>query len=276
MDLLNVFYHDRMVADSRGYSPSASKPKKVVSDWIGLGLPVSIRTFKPIAPTDLLTAHHPAFIRGILSGEIENGHDNRFIDIAHACMWTGGSMCYAAMDASSGKGQVACSPSSGFHHAGYDSCHGFCTFNSLIVAAVMVAKERSIRVGILDMDYHYGDGTEDIIERLKLDIPHRTGMGKECIDRDFVRATIKEMDVGLILYQAGADQHIDDPLGGLFTDEQLYQRDLIVFEACKELGVSVAWNLAGGYQRDEGGGIEPVLRIHRSTFCACMLVHGKL
>jgi hypothetical protein len=30
-----------------------------------------------------------------------------------------------------------------------------------------------------------------------------------------------------------------------------------------------AWNLAGGYQKDAQGGIEPVLAIHRRTMQAC-------
>jgi hypothetical protein len=33
----------------------------------------------------------------------------------------------------------------------------------------------------------------------------------------------------------------------------------------------VAWNLAGGYQRDENGEILPVLQIHDNTMKACLL-----
>jgi acetoin utilization deacetylase AcuC-like enzyme len=33
----------------------------------------------------------------------------------------------------------------------------------------------------------------------------------------------------LLLYQAGADAHINDPLGGWMTTEQLARRDHIVF-----------------------------------------------
>ena len=53
----------------------------------------------------------------------------------------------------------------------------------------------------------------------------------------------------LILYQAGADPHIDDPLGGWLTTKQLQQRDKRVFSASAEWKIPVAWNLAGGYQR---------------------------
>jgi hypothetical protein len=53
------------------------------------------------------------------------------------------------------------------------------------------------------------------------------------------------------------------------TNEQLAERDEIVFRTCAEVGLPVAWNLAGGYQVDAGGGIAPVLEIHRQTMKAC-------
>ncbi|MEI6269080.1 MAG: hypothetical protein WCP01_09395, partial [Methylococcaceae bacterium] len=72
------------------------------------------------------------------------------------------------------------------------------------------------------------------------------------------------------LYQAGADPHIDDPLGGWMTTLQLYQRDMIVFKTAREMNLPVAWNLAGGYQRDENGELLPVLQIHDNTMKACL------
>ena len=73
----------------------------------------------------------------------------------------------------------------------------------------------------------------------------------------------------VLLYQAGADPHIDDPLGGWLTTDQLFRRDRLVFKSAQALGIPIAWNLAGGYQRDADGGIEPVLAIHRNTMRAC-------
>ena len=77
---------------------------------------------------------------------------------------------------------------------------------------------------------------------------------------------VKPHEFDLVLYQAGADSHVDDPLGGIFTTAQMAQRDELVFWSAKTLGIPVAWNLAGGYQRDETGGIEPVLKLHRQTY----------
>jgi hypothetical protein len=69
---------------------------------------------------------------------------------------------------------------------------------------------------------------------------------------------------------------VKDPLGGWMTTQQLVRRDQIVFATAKELRLPVAWNLAGGYQRDAAGGIEPVLEIHRNTMKACVSVYGRV
>ena len=70
----------------------------------------------------------------------------------------------------------------------------------------------------------------------------------------------------LILYQAGADVHKDDPLGGVLSTEQMACRDRMVFEGARACRLPLAWNLAGGYQRDEEGTILPVLRLHEQTY----------
>jgi acetoin utilization deacetylase AcuC-like enzyme len=77
----------------------------------------------------------------------------------------------------------------------------------------------------------------------------------------------------ILLYQAGADPHVKDPLGGWLTTEQLARRDRIVFAGAKRMGLPVAWDLAGGYQHDASGGISPVLEIHRNTMSACAEVY---
>jgi acetoin utilization deacetylase AcuC-like enzyme len=79
----------------------------------------------------------------------------------------------------------------------------------------------------------------------------------------------------LILYSAGVDAHIEDPLGGMLTTEQLGKRDEMMFAIAKRLGIPVAFNLAGGYQRDADGGISKVVQLHLDTFSAALRVHGQ-
>jgi len=81
-------------------------------------------------------------------------------------------------------------------------------------------------------------------------------------------------DCDVLLYQAGADPHIEDPLGGWLTTAQMRERDRVVFTVCQEMALPVAWNLAGGYQRDAQGSIRPVLEIHDNTMAVCVQVYG--
>ena len=73
-------------------------------------------------------------------------------------------------------------------------------------------------------------------------------------------------DCDLLIYQAGADPHVNDPLGGFLTTAELSERDRIVFSVAKSIGIPVVWNLAGGYQEP----LSRVLEIHRNTMIACV------
>nr|WP_283938295.1 histone deacetylase family protein [Sphingomonas brevis] len=47
------------------------------------------------------------------------------------------------------------------HHAGRDYCGGYCYLNNAAIAARR-AQQKGLRVAILDIDYHHGNGTQDI------------------------------------------------------------------------------------------------------------------
>ena len=155
-----------MSCPSGGFSPSGEKPAAVYADLFEQQL-IEPMAFEPVSRDDLCLAHSRAYVEGVFSGTTNNGHGNRNLDVAESTRWTVGSMVAAAREAV--RSRVACSPSSGFHHACYGAGAGFCTFNGLIVACRKLLAEGLVRrVGILDCDWHYGDGTDDIIRRLNL------------------------------------------------------------------------------------------------------------
>lgn len=71
-------------------------------------------------------------------------------------------------------------------------------------------------------------------------------------------------DCDLLIYQAGADQYIADPLGGLLSTVELAKHDQIVFSVAKSIGIPVVLTLAGGYQEP----VARVLEINRNTMMA--------
>lgn len=279
LNRIPVFYTPQMVADADSFSPSASKPAAVVNSWLQLGIPMDIIAPEPVTAEDLGRAHLPAYVEAILSCRAANGFGNRSEAVAKSLPFTSGAMLAAARTAMR-NGRVAVAPCSGFHHAGYSHGAGFCTFNGLMVAAMALRASGVVsRVGILDFDQHYGDGTDHIIDRLCVDWISHFSAGQHYhfpVEAKRFLASIPDLVAGMkgcdvILYQAGADPHIDDPLGGWLTTRQLFERDRLVFEAAARMGIPVAWNLAGGYQTP----LRKVLEIHDGTMRACAGVNLK-
>ena len=272
-----VFDTPLMVANADSFSPSAAKPAAVVESWLKRGIPIDIIAPAPLSAEDIARAHSPAYVDAVLSCRVANGFGNRMESVAKSLPYTSGAMLAAAREALR-NGRVAVAPCSGFHHAGYSHAAGYCTFNGLMVSAMALhASGEAKRVGILDFDEHYGDGTDHIIDHLRVDWINHFSAGQHYGDASEARpflasipalvASMKDCDV--ILYQAGADPHIDDPLGGWLTTRQLFERDRLVFEAAAELGIPVAWNLAGGYQTP----LRKVTQIHDGTMRACAVIY---
>jgi acetoin utilization deacetylase AcuC-like enzyme len=279
MKNIPVLYCPEMSVQTESYSPSSDKPRQAVADWQERGFPVTLIQPEQIDLQSLERAHDPKYVQAIFTGEEFNGFGNKDLAVAESLRYTVGAMYEAAHLALTNK-QVACAPVSGFHHAGYDFGGGFCTFNGLMVTLYKL-RERGLikRAAILDLDMHFGNGTENIIGTLgsRSWIEHFTGLfiptqADELLEN--LEEVIRQLAEGadILLYQAGADSHVDDPLGGYLTTTQMRKRDRIVFETCKKLGVPVAWALAGGYQRDGAGTIKPVLRLHRATMEECAKV----
>lgn len=270
-----VFFTPAMVANAASYSPSAGKPAQVLASWRRLGLPLNVVAPEPVSAAQLCLAHDADFVHGVLGGERANGFGHRLSEVAASLPFTSGAMLAAAREAlRNGRGAVA--PCSGFHHAGFDFAGGFCTFNGLMVTACSLLQEQGVkRLAILDLDMHFGNGTQDILDRLGLhdQVAHHSGATSARRAQAWLAALpelVTRLCTGseLLMYQAGADSHVDDPLGGYLTTAQMAQRDATVFAVARAMGVPVVWNLAGGYQRGADGGIRPVLDLHDNTLRA--------
>ena len=285
---MKIFFRpEQSPTGNTSFSPSAGKPALVVADWLSIpdiAERIEVVSFEPVTRDILYQAHSREHVDGVLDGTKENGFGNTNPDIAKSLPYTCGSMLAAAkyvVNQRKNGPNFACSPTSGFHHAGYDYGEGFCTLNGLMVTAIEMQRlGLAKKILILDYDQHYGDGTDDIIKHWGIkNIKHITAnksyktaeKGLRLI-HDLMRLEVYAYD--LVLYQAGADIHVDDPLGGRMTTQEMRERDTSVFEACTMRCLPLVWNLAGGYQRDAKGSIEPVLSLHRQTMEAGLRCGG--
>ena len=166
------------------------------------------------------------------------------------------------------------------HHAEKDKAMGFCIYNNVAVGAnYLIEKYKYNKIAIIDFDVHHGNGTQDIFydnekvlyisthqypyypgsgsEKEKgnfdnvLNIPLKAGTtSEEYLNAyEIVLNKLKTFKPEFLLFSAGFDAHIDDPLAQLMlSSEDFYKitkRTLECSKAfCKGRVVSI---LEGGY-----------------------------
>lgn len=277
-----IFYDPRQnVAGLDSFSKSAGKPSRFVKFMQSIDSNAygnDLGAVEPLTREDLCQVHAQSYVDGVFAGTEYNGFDNKDLRVPESCLWTAGSLLAASRWALRYPAIPACSPTSGFHHANYKFGGGYCTFNGIMaVVAKLLSANPYLKIGILDCDMHYGDGTADILERKpQPNVMHRTAgkfflgddVGSESLEFfSWLNYSIDELNnfgCDLVIYQAGADQHVDDPLGGILSTYEMAKRDRMVFRGVR---AGIAWNLAGGYQvgKTEDVIADPVIQLHWNT-----------
>jgi len=206
----------------------------------------------------LKNLHNPKHVESVLNGDAANGYGTHgviaFAENMHA-VHSCAIMREAALHAFKNPSVPVFAPVSGFHHAGIDFSNGYCTFNGLVLAAMAVRDLKpDANILIIDGDGHFGDGTDDFINRLNLTWLGNCSLAKNEVNGEYetameiLRACLYIIKWDLIIYQAGADSHEDDPYeSGYLTDKQWDRRDSTVFAYCRDAKIPVVFNLAGGY-----------------------------
>ena len=264
---IHVFYTDKQVHDAASFSKSPLKPgllaRRIVADP-GFSIQQDIA---PATRENLKRVHSAEYVDGVLDGTIANGFGNRSAKDAIAITYTVGNLL-AAADYAYTHDTVAWSLTSGFHHAGHDFGGAFCTFEALTLVAANFYDCDKVKTLVVDEDAHDGNGCIDIIDRLGMHGYCRYVQSRHTHRDDdllayarHLRTVIEQFNPGIILYQAGADNWVGDPLGGNLTMQQLYQRDIITLSIAKELNIPIVVNLAGGYADD----YDHTLAIHMNT-----------
>lgn len=185
---------------------------------------------------------------------------------------------------------IALNLACGFHHAVYERGSGYCALNGL---AFVAQQMRSLRVFVLDCDEHGGNGTEEFIARLP-NLSQATIFGtrfgcfgskrsytyhvpadsdgseyRRALDSAF--QIIRSDRPDLLLYQAGADCHIDDPKSrARLTTEVMFERDRLVFRLARDLSIPIVVVVAGGYQSSD-----VVARLNANSVRAALGVFGE-
>jgi acetoin utilization deacetylase AcuC-like enzyme len=294
---MQVFYADQFVLPLPAGHRFPMGKYRLLRDRLAAELPqIRLMPAEPATDGQLALVHTPGYIQGIADGTVdpailrEIGFPWSLAMAERARRSVGATIaaCRAAF-----KEGVAANIAGGTHHAHADRGGGFCVFNDASVAARLMQAEHGarggapLRVAVVDLDVHQGNGTARIFRGdptvftlslhgaknfpfrkeagdLDVDLPDGTG------DDAYLHALegaldelARRFDPGLVIYLAGADPHEGDRLGRLkLTWDGLEARDRRVFDWCWQRGLPVAFAMAGGY----GHRIEDTVQVQVNTF----------
>ena len=253
----------------------------------------------PASDGELALAHEPDWITAVVEGtlsaaqqrEIGFPWSERMVQRARCSVGATVAAARAAlMGAAVGQAAgpahgVAANLAGGTHHAYAHKGSGYCVFNDVAVAARLMQAEwhrlqrQLLRVWVIDLDVHQGNGTAAIfrddptVYTLSLhgqrNFPFRkeassldVGLPDGCTDEPYLQALDQALHQawaeqaeapGLAFYLAGADPHENDRLGRLkLSSAGLAERDRRVLDFLHVRRVPVALSMAGGYGRDLG------------------------
>ena len=166
------------------------------------------------------------------------------------------------------------------HHAEKEKAMGFCIFNNVAVGAnYLIEKYKYNKIAIIDFDVHHGNGTQNIFydnEKVLFisthQYPYYPGSGSEKEKGDFnnvlnipleagtsaekylnayenVLNKVREFKPEFLLFSAGFDAHIDDPLAQLqLSSEDFYKITKRTLEISKSFcNGNIVSILEGGY-----------------------------
>jgi acetoin utilization deacetylase AcuC-like enzyme len=303
---MQAFYADHFVLPlPAGHSFPMGKYEKlrerVVAECPGIRLGPAL----PASDGELALAHEPSYVEAVAHGTLSAAQQReigfpwspRMAERARRSVGATISAARAALLQGEG---VAANLAGGTHHAQADKGSGYCVFNDAAVAARLMQAEwhrrhrQLLRVAVVDLDVHQGNGTaaifqdDDTVFTLSLhaakNFPFRKQAGDldvelpdGCTDDaylDAVDAALAELwrrhgaqPPGLVFYLAGADPHEGDRLGRLkLTSAGLAERDRRIFDACRERAIPVAVSMAGGYGRDINVTVDVHLATLRTAF----------
>ncbi len=242
----------------------------------GLALPAQLAKPSPAPRSWLELAHRSSYVTAVLEQRLDPEAVRRLglplsPELAmRSRAATAGTVLTARLALEHG---VACNTAGGSHHAFAEGGTGFCVFNDVAVAALLLLEEGTVhRVLVVDLDVHQGDGTAAIFEgdsrvvtfsvHCRTNFPVRkrqsdldVALDPGTTDDDYLTtlertltSLIDRVQPDLAFLNAGVDPHADDRLGRLaLSDAGLAERERLVLDACRARGVALACVVGGGY-----------------------------
>jgi len=254
---------------------------------------------QPASDGELALVHTPEYIQSVVQGSLsaqaqrEIGFPWTPAMVERSRRSAGATVMAARAALFAGEG-LAANLAGGTHHAYADHGSGFCVFNDAAVATRLMQAEwgrrylRPLKVAIVDLDVHQGNGTARIFANdpqvftLSLHGARNFPFAKETSDLDVELpdgcdddAYLEALDQALVtlesrfapdlvIYLAGADPHEGDRLGRLkLSFDGLEARDRRVFDWAFHRRLPLAFAMAGGYGTQIADTVEVQVNTYR-------------
>ncbi|PZX55401.1 acetoin utilization deacetylase AcuC-like enzyme [Algoriphagus ratkowskyi] len=184
---------------------------------------------------------------------------------------------------------IAMNIAGGTHHAYADRGEGFCLLNDIaITAKYLIQNHLAIKILVVDLDVHQGNGTARIFEdtpqvfTFSMHGEKNYPMRKEVSDLDCavpdgtgdevylnllqvqLEIILKKFSPDFLIYQCGVDVLESDKLGRLaMSVAGVKKRDAIVLNLAKSLNVPIMCCMGGGYSTSVGKIVEAHTQVYR-------------
>ncbi len=204
-----VIYHNLYLTDYP--TASCETPDRVASIIEVLAKHYPFVEPSPADVDDILLVHTASILRSV---QMDPGL------YAAAAMASGGALLAARL-ACKGEPTFAAVRPPG-HHASPGSHWGFCFFNNVAIAVEKLIRKKAISQAlILDIDLHFGDGTDNFFEtRRDVVVANIQDDHRETF-LDNVEKALSANEYDIIAISAGFDRHRQD-WGGTLTTEDYF------------------------------------------------------
>lgn len=293
---MKAFYADHYVLPlPTGHRFPMEKYKKL-RDLVSQLDGVQLENAPTATDTQILYAHDASYLIKVLQGSLSPQEQQEIgfpwsPQMVERSRRSAGATLAASKTAL--KEGIAANLAGGTHHAYRNKGSGFCVFNDSAIAARAIQKEinAKLKVAIIDLDVHQGNGTAAILENdtsiftlsmhgennfpftkevsdLDIGLPDETG------DATYLAALHQGLEImserfkpDFIIYLAGADPHEGDRLGKLsISTDGMRQRDECVFQFGLDRQIPIAFSMAGGYGKE----IQSTVDVHFQTIVTAL------
>ncbi len=205
---MKVIYHDKFLTPYP--TAGVENPGRISAIYDVLQPHFTFLTPKPAVPDDLLLVHTPRLLQSMAKQP----------DVYEVAVLAAGGAILTAVTALAGEPAFGLIRPPG-HHASPDSHWGFCFFNNMAIAVERLRRQGQIqRALILDIDLHFGDGTDKFFSRLpEVEVINIESSRRDQFLSEVKNALMVSRSFDIIGVSAGFDTYSKDWGGILQTDD---------------------------------------------------------